>query len=108
MSRLDLNDMVDVSVRLLDKTYQFRCPASEQEHLVQSAKYLQSEIKKTRDTGVVGADRICLMTALNLAADVLQAQSEKEKLQSETDKKVQALLSRIDEALTNVEQLELE
>lgn len=108
MSQLDFTDTTEVSIRLLDKTYQIRCAAHEQEDLFKAAKFLDAELRKTRETGIIGIERLSLMTALNLAGDFLQVHEEKEKIVKEVNEKVRDLQVRIDEALTSAEQLELE
>jgi len=108
MSQIDFENTTEVSIRLLDKTYQFRCPANEQESLLKAAKYLDNELRRTRSGGVVGLERLCLMTALNVTGDYLQLAEEKEHNTQQFREKLHQLQRRIDEALTSAEQLELE
>ena len=68
-----------VSVRILEKEYQFACPAEERNDLIRSAEYLNTKMKQIRDGGrVVGLDRIAIMAALNMANDILQVRSKDE------------------------------
>ena len=51
-------DASRVSVRILEKEYQFACPANEQNDLIRSAEFLNARMKQIRDTGsVVGTRR---------------------------------------------------
>ena len=54
-----MNDTVSrVSVRILEKEYQFTCPPDERAALLDSAEFLNAEMKKIRDSGkVIGLDR---------------------------------------------------
>ena len=63
-----------VKVNILDKEYLVACPEEEQDALLASAKYLNEKMRDIRESGkVVGIDRIAVMTALNLAHEVIDA-----------------------------------
>jgi cell division protein ZapA len=62
-----------VSVRILDKDYLVACPLGEQEALIASARRVDKEMRRIRDSGkVLGSDRIAVMVALNLAHELMQ------------------------------------
>lgn len=57
-----------VLIQILGKEYRIACSEQEQESLLRSAKILDEQMRKIRDTGKVsGSDRIAVMAALNLA-----------------------------------------
>jgi cell division protein ZapA len=57
-----------VTVRILEKEYFVSCPQDERADLLDSAEFLNKKMREIRDTGkVVGADRIAVMAALNMA-----------------------------------------
>ncbi|ANE54498.1 MULTISPECIES: cell division protein ZapA [Methylomonas] len=59
-----------VSLNILDKEYKIACAPDERETLISSARELDKQMRKIRDTGKVsGADRIAVLAALNLAHD---------------------------------------
>lgn len=63
-----------VKVNILDKEYLVACPEEERDELLASAKFLNERMIHIREAGkVVGIDRIAVMTALNLAHDVIKA-----------------------------------
>ena len=63
-----------IKVNILDKDYLVTCPEDEKDALVASAKYLNDKMLTIRESGkVVGIDRIAVMTALNLAHEVIGA-----------------------------------
>ncbi len=63
-----------VTVRILEKEYFVSCPQDERADLLDSAEYLNKKMREIRDSGkVVGADRIAVMAALNLARELLEA-----------------------------------
>ncbi len=62
-----------VTVRILDKEYFVFRPQDERADLLDSAEYLNKKMREIRDTGkVVGADRIAVMAALNMAQRTLR------------------------------------
>ncbi len=59
-----------VSLNILDKEYKIACAPDERDSLISSARELDKQMRKIRDTGKVsGADRIAVLAALNLAHD---------------------------------------
>ncbi|MEY4357826.1 MAG: hypothetical protein RL469_1152, partial [Pseudomonadota bacterium] len=57
-----------INVRILDKDYLVACPHEERSALLDSAELLNAKMREIRDNGkIVGADRIAVMAALNLA-----------------------------------------
>ncbi len=59
-----------VSLTILGKEYKIVCASDEREALINSAKELDKQMRKIRDTGkVTGSDRIAVLAALNMAHD---------------------------------------
>ena len=97
-----------VSVRILEKEYQFSCPVDERAALLDSAEHLNQEMRKIRDSGkVVGLDRIAVMAALNMANELLRARSRDSGGQGDLTHRVRALRERVESALERGQQLEL-
>lgn len=95
-------------VHILDKEYLVACSDNERDALFASAEFLTERMKEIRDAGkIVGADRIAVMAALNLAHDLLQNKSGKSDYQHDISKRIRALQDKIDVALNNGNQLEL-
>ncbi|MEN9432915.1 MAG: hypothetical protein RLZZ422_504 [Pseudomonadota bacterium] len=69
------NNINPVKVRILDKEYVIACPEGQQAALTQSAKRVDGEMRRLRDTGkVIGIERIAVIVALNLAHELLNLQ----------------------------------
>ena len=96
-----------LTVKLLDKTYQIKCPADKVDDLSAAAERLDKEMRKMRQSGMVGMDRIAIITALNLARLVNELEKTLNKNTSTVSGRLQGIQRRIDDALTQVEQLEL-
>ena len=61
-----------VTVRVMGREYTVACPPEEHEALVASADFLNERMTAIRRRGkALGAERIAVMTALNLARELL-------------------------------------
>ncbi|QIL91172.1 cell division protein ZapA [Microbulbifer harenosus] len=94
-----------VAVTILDKEYRVACSEEEQAGLQASAKLLNERMAKIRLSGsVIGAERIAVMAALNIAHELIQAKAElarqpvEEQMLDRLHEKVQAALAKIDKA----------
>jgi cell division protein ZapA len=97
-----------VSVRLLDREYQVACPADERSALLDSAEYLDAKMREVRDSGkVVGLDRIAVISALNLANELLKLRRNGSSVDADLGAKLQKLRERVESALEKGQQLEL-
>ncbi len=66
-----------VSISILGKEYKIACEEDEVDALLESAKDLDQQMRKIRDSGKVASpDRIAVMAALNLTHEVRQTRSE--------------------------------
>ena len=97
-----------VSVRLLDREYQVACPADERSDLLDSAEYLDSKMREVRDSGkVVGLDRIAVISALNLANELIKLRRNGSSVDADLGAKLQRLRERVESALEKGQQMEL-
>ena len=97
-----------VSVRILEKEYQFACAVDERAALLDSAEYLNSEMKKIRDSGkVIGLDRIAVMAALNMANELLKGRSRDTSVDGDVVHRIRLLRERVEATLERGQQLEL-
>jgi cell division protein ZapA len=101
-------NLARVSVRILEKEYQFACAVDERAALLDSAEYLNTEMKKIRDSGkVIGLDRIAVMAALNMANELLKGRSRDSSLEHDVVNRVRVLRERVEATLERGQQLEL-
>ncbi len=97
-----------VSVRLLDREYQVACPSDERSNLLDSAEYLDAKMREVRDSGkVVGLDRIAVISALNIANELIKLRRNGSAVESDVGTKLRALRERVESALEKGQQLEL-
>ena len=97
-----------VTVRILEKEYFVSCPQDERADLLDSAEYLNKKMREIRDTGkVVGADRIAVMAALNMANELLRLRQLDTELQGAVSGRVKNMRERVETALQRTRQLDL-
>jgi cell division protein ZapA len=97
-----------VSVRLLDREYQVACPAEERSDLLDSAEYLDTKMREVRDSGkVVGLDRIAVISALNLANELIKLRRNGSTVDTDVGAKLKTLRERVESALEKGQQMEL-
>lgn len=66
------SDMIPVTVRIMEKEYKISCPEGEHEPLIASAKHVNENMQKIRDGGkALGAERIAVMAAINIAHELM-------------------------------------
>ena len=95
-------------VNILDKEYLVACPDNERDALFASAEFLSQKMKEIRDSGkIVGADRIAVMAALNLAHELLEQRHSGDEFQNTVSSHIRSLQDKIELALNQGNQLEL-
>jgi cell division protein ZapA len=103
-----MSDAEPITIQILDKDYRVVCGEDEQAALVESAKYLDLKMREIRDSGkVIGADRIAVMAALNIANEMLQQLQQREQVSRTMTTRIRTLEDKIDTALNRSQQLEL-
>ena len=98
-----------VTVEILDKEYQVACPPEQEQALTAAAKHLDQQMRDIRATGkVIGLERVAIMAALNLSYDLLSLRGgdAPQQLDGHEDR-IKGLTSRLDEALYQLRQLEI-
>jgi cell division protein ZapA len=99
---------IPIIVQILDKDYRVACQDGQQDSLLASARFLDQKMREIRAGGrVIGTDRIAVMTALNLAHELLEFQRERDQLSESFGRRVKALREKVEVALNEGNQLEL-
>ncbi|MBF0266651.1 MAG: cell division protein ZapA [Gammaproteobacteria bacterium] len=101
------NNSNNCNVRILDKEYSINCSDNEKEMLLKSAHVLNEKIKETRSGGnIAGGERIMVMTALNIVYELLQSQTQQVH-DTETEKRLKKINTKMAKMLTIHQQIEL-
>jgi cell division protein ZapA len=102
------NDTSPINVTILEKEYLINCEASERESLRNAADYLNQKMDEMKSGGgVIGAERIAVMTALNISNELLAYKKENQDYTSNIDSTLKRLQNKINEALVRDTQLDM-
>jgi len=95
-----------VEVNLLGRTYRVACDDREREALMQAVAYLDGKMNEIRKAGkVMGAERIAVMAALNVAHELLSVRLGTGIDVGQAKRRLLALESQIDAAIAKQEKL---
>ena len=102
--------MSQVDVNIMGQAYRLSCKEGEEKALREAAKFLDGKMSTIRDAGKVkGNDRIAVMAALSVAAEMLTAKSPAGPLSElsllDVKEKLVAMHATLDQALTPQENL---
>lgn len=89
-----------VTISILGKELMVACPDGEREALLAAARELDQRMREVQDGGkVIGAERVAVMTALNLVNELLQLRGRVNGVPAELDARLTALNGKIETAL---------
>ena len=89
-----------VTISILGKELMVACPDGEREALLAAARELDQRMREVQDGGkVLGGERVAVMTALNLANELIGLRRRNNGVPAELDSQLQALTGRIEAAL---------
>ena len=95
------NNSIPVTVRIADKEYKISCPEGEHEALMSSARRVNDDMKKIRESGkALGAERIAVMTALNIASELFKVEGGAKTIDPDISARLDALQQSVDAALS--------
>jgi cell division protein ZapA len=98
--------MEHLTVTILEREYRLACTPEEKESLLKCASYVDGRMQAIRAAGkVMGADRIAVMAALQIAHDLLSARGAGAIDTGELQQRIRALTSACEEALLPQEKL---
>ena len=98
-----------VSVRLLEKDYQFACAPEERAHLLDCAEFLNARMREIRDSGkVVGLDRVAVMAALNITDELLKLRLRGGDSDGSLAERMKSLREKVEGALQDSRQMTID
>ncbi|MDD2724613.1 MAG: cell division protein ZapA [Methylovulum sp.] len=91
-----------VSIMIMGKEYRIACAPDDQDELLQSALELDAQMRKMRDSGKVnGADRIAVISALNLAHELQVSKNQNTLLKRQLNDCLANISNKIENVLEN-------
>jgi cell division protein ZapA len=95
-----------VAVTVLGREYLLSCRPEEKNDLLACARYVDQKMSGIRDTGkIVGADRIAVLAALQIAQELLNARATDGSAVGEARRRIRELNALADEMLAPQEKL---
>lgn len=90
-------------IKILEKDYRVGCPEEEKDNLRASANLLNEKLHETKTQGsVIGAERIAIMTALNMCHEILHNKSIIAE-HNDLNKRIDALSDRISQSIREIQ-----
>jgi cell division protein ZapA len=87
---------------IMGKEYRIACDLEEQDDLIHSARQLDVQMRKMRDSGkITGPDRIAVMAALNLAHELQLMKTQNAALNQRLSECLTKLSRKIENVLEN-------
>ena len=97
---MDKSTPEPITVAILDRDYQFACQPEERKALKDAALYLDERMRTIKEAGrLMSLERIAVMTALNLADEMLKLQKNEMYRQENVDNRIRMLADELDDAL---------
>jgi len=102
--------VIQLDVSIMGQAFKLACKEGEQAALQEAVDYLDGKMRAIRDAGkIMGNDRIAVMAALGIAAELLGTKSTNGPLadmtMAEVKSKIAAMHGVLDSALTPQEKL---
>ena len=101
-------ETVGISIEIMDKIYQVKCPEEEVNSLQRAAQYLEEKMRVMRQAGTLSVERIAIITALNIVHQLLMTEQHKNQHFQSINQRLQDLHLKIDQAIAENAQMELE
>ena len=98
--------MEHLTVTILERDYRLACTPEEKDSLLKCTAYVDGKMQAIRSAGkVMGADRIAVMAALQIAHELFSARSADGVDLGDLRRRVQTMMQACDEALLPQEKL---
>jgi len=103
---IDNQKLRDTTVEILGKTYKVKCPEESIVDLQKAARYLEERMIKVKDSGVINADKIAIITALNVINQLFAFEHKQMQEAQNINQRVIDLHSKVEKVLSSADQLE--
>ena len=91
---------------IFDREYRIACAPEERADLIACARYVDARMNEIRDTGkVMGADRVAVMAALQIAQELFSAKAGGSASLGEIKRRIRQLNEMADDMLATQEKL---
>jgi len=95
------NKSISTTIQLLGKSYSIKTTETLVQSLQAAAIYLDEQMSLVKESGkVINLERIAIMTALNIAHQLLQSDQQKNSLISKINQRISQLQDKLESVLT--------
>lgn len=102
-----MSDTADTAIEIMGKTYQIKCLETEVNSLQRAAQYLEEKMRLVRASGILSLDRVAIITALNIAHQLLLLEQQKNQQTQLLNQRLSKLQHKVENALAQSMQMEL-
>jgi cell division protein ZapA len=96
------NTTISTTIEILNKTYPVRCQKGELQSLQQAAALLNQKMAEVQESGkVINLERIAIITALNIAHQLLQLGEQKTNREEMINQWLAQLQDKLDTTIIN-------
>ena len=89
-----------VTITLLGKQFQIKCPPDKTAELEQSVEYLEQKIQEIRETsGILNTEGVAILAALNITHELLGLQRDNTEYLSSLTSRVNELQNKVSNSL---------
>ena len=89
-----------ITIQVLDRKYNIKCPAEEASDLQEAAKFVNDQMKRLRQTGnMTSTDQLAVVTALNVCHELFLLKKQKNNHINMMNQRLQDLQKRIEKCL---------
>ena len=99
------SEIIPLEITILGRAYQVSCKAEERDGLLQAVRLVDGKMRDLADKTRGAGERLAVMTALNIAHELVTLKSPTHIDESELRRKVADMQGRIDQVLGEQEQL---
>ncbi len=91
-----------VEIKVFGKTYHVECSSGEKENLFRAANYLEEQMRliQAKNHGRITGERLLIITALNLANDLLTARHIFSKNEEKLNQHIQEISNKLIKKIT--------
>lgn len=100
-------EVIEAAVKILGKTYQIKCPATEINSLKRAASYLDTQMRQLGSVNE-SLDKVAITAALNVVHQLLTIEQHKETQMQNIHQRLHNLHAKIERALVLEAQMELQ
>lgn len=95
-----MDKTISINIEILGKMYPIRCTEAELSPLQQAAELLNQKMSAVQESGkAINLERIAIITALNMAHELLQSNQNKSGLIDNINQRIHSLQDKLDRAL---------